>query len=62
MAATLHGDVDALTSPASRIVLGQPVGVGTGSLSLVHHIHTKQGQQQQQQQQQGLPPDSEVLA
>lgn len=38
VAATLHGDVDPLTSPASRIVLGRPVGVGTGSLDIVQQI------------------------
>ena len=35
VSATLHGDVDDLTSPAARIVLGRPVGMGTGCLELV---------------------------
>lgn len=36
--ATLHGDIDALTSPAARIVLGQPARVGTGALELVQKM------------------------
>lgn len=38
VSATLHGDVDSLTSPAARIVLGRPVGVGTGCLDLVQNM------------------------
>lgn len=38
VSATLHGDVDALTSPASRIVLGRTVAVGTGCLELVQRM------------------------
>lgn len=38
VSATLHGEVDPLTSPASRIVLGKPVGVGTGSLDLIQSL------------------------
>eukprot|EP00887_Chlorella_sp_A99_P007931 scaffold12.g7931.t1 len=38
VSATLHGDVDGLTSPAARIVLGQPVGVGTGAVELVQRV------------------------
>lgn len=40
VSATLHGDVDSLTSPAARIVLGRPVGVGTGCLDLVQDINS----------------------
>ncbi|GAB4821149.1 hypothetical protein N2152v2_008195, partial [Parachlorella kessleri] len=36
--ATLHGDIDALTSPAARIVLGQPPRVGTGAIELVQKM------------------------
>jgi DNA-directed RNA polymerase I subunit RPA1 len=39
VSATLHGDVDPLTSPAARIVLGRPVGVGTGSMELVQALN-----------------------
>ncbi len=39
--ATLHGDVDPLTSPASRIVLGRPVGVGSGACELVQRVQLK---------------------
>ena len=38
VSATLHGDVDALTSPAARIILGRPVGVGTGAIELVQDM------------------------
>lgn len=38
VAATLHGDVDPLTSPAARIVLGRPVQAGTGSMDLVQRL------------------------
>ena len=38
VSATLHGDIDPLTSPAARIVLGRPVGVGTGSIELVQML------------------------
>ncbi|KFM27291.1 DNA-directed RNA polymerase I subunit rpa1 [Auxenochlorella protothecoides] len=38
VSSTLHGDVDRLTSPASRIVLGQPVAMGTGAMDLVQHL------------------------
>jgi len=38
VSATLHGDIDPLTSPAARIVLGRPVGVGTGSMELVQTL------------------------
>lgn len=38
VSATLHGDIDPLTSPAARIVLGRPVGVGTGSIELVQTL------------------------
>lgn len=38
VSSTLHGDVDRLTSPASRIVLGEPVAMGTGSLDLVQRL------------------------
>jgi len=36
--AALYGEADALTSPAARIVMGQPVGLGTGSFTLCHPI------------------------
>jgi len=38
VSATLHGDIDPLTSPAARIVLGRPVGMGTGSMELVQTL------------------------
>jgi DNA-directed RNA polymerase I subunit RPA1 len=38
VSSTLHGDVDRLTSPASRIVLGEPVAMGTGALDLVQRL------------------------
>lgn len=38
VSSTLHGDVDTLTSPASRIVLGEPVAMGTGSLDLIQRL------------------------
>ncbi len=41
VSATLHGDVDALTSPAARIVLGRPVGVGTGAIELVQDMQAR---------------------
>ena len=41
VSATLHGDVDALTSPAARIVLGRTVGVGTGCLELVQDMEAQ---------------------
>ena len=44
VSATLHGDIDTLTSPAARIVLGRPVGVGTGSLDLVQNMHARPAQ------------------
>lgn len=36
--ATLHGLSDDLSSPASRIVLGQVVGLGTGCPGIVQHL------------------------
>ena len=33
--------MDALTSPAARIVLGQPVRMGTGSVELVQKMDAK---------------------
>ena len=44
VSATLHGDVDALTSPAARIVLGRTVGVGTGCLELVQNMEARPAQ------------------
>jgi DNA-directed RNA polymerase I subunit RPA1 len=38
VAATLHGDGDALASPAARIVLGRPVGVGTGAMAVLQRL------------------------
>ena len=38
VAATLHGDIDPLTSPAARIVVGRPVKVGTGSMDIVQGL------------------------
>lgn len=35
VSATLHGDVDPLSSPAARIVVGRPVKMGTGSMDLI---------------------------
>jgi DNA-directed RNA polymerase I subunit RPA1 len=42
--ATLHGEVDALASPASRLVLGRPAGVGTGCIELVQEIGARPAQ------------------
>lgn len=36
--AALYGEADSLVSPAARIVLGQPVNLGTGSFQLCHPI------------------------
>jgi DNA-directed RNA polymerase I subunit RPA1 len=36
--AALYGEADALSSPAARIVMGQPVALGTGSFQLCHPI------------------------
>jgi DNA-directed RNA polymerase I subunit RPA1 len=47
VSATLHGDVDPLTSPAARIVLGQPVRAGTGSMDLIQRLGAKQAAQHQ---------------
>lgn len=38
VSATLHGDIDPLKSPASRIVIGRPVQAGTGSMDLIHKL------------------------
>ena len=38
ISSTLHGDIDRLTSPASRIVVGQPVAMGTGAMGLVQKL------------------------
>jgi DNA-directed RNA polymerase I subunit RPA1 len=38
VSATLHGEVDTLASPAARIVLGRPVGAGTGSMGIVQRL------------------------
>ena len=39
VSATLHGDIDPLTSPAARIVLGRPVGMGTGALEVIQELN-----------------------
>jgi DNA-directed RNA polymerase I subunit RPA1 len=36
ISATLHGDKDPLTSASSRIVVGQPISAGTGSIDILH--------------------------
>ena len=38
MQAALSGDMDTLSSPSSRIVVGNPVASGTGSFELVHQL------------------------
>ena len=38
VSATLHGDIDPLTSPAARIVLGKPVRMGTGAMDIVQDL------------------------
>lgn len=38
VSATLHGDIDPLTSPAARIVLGQPVRSGTGAMDVIQRL------------------------
>lgn len=47
VSATLHGDIDPLTSPAARIVLGQPVHAGTGSMDLVQRLDAVPFQQKE---------------
>ena len=42
ISSTLHGDIDRLTSPASRIVVGQPVAMGTGAMGLVQKLEPAQ--------------------
>lgn len=42
VSSTLHGDVDRLTSPASRIVVGQPVAMGTGAMGIVQKLHAEE--------------------
>lgn len=44
VSATLHGDIDDLSSPASRVVLGRTVGVGTGSMGLVQNMNASPAQ------------------
>ena len=36
--ATLRGETDALATPASRIVMGRSVELGTGCLDLTQHL------------------------
>ena len=38
ISAALHGSVDPLSSPAARIVVGKPVGVGSGLPELIQNI------------------------
>jgi DNA-directed RNA polymerase I subunit RPA1 len=36
ISATLHGQSDPLNSASSRIVVGKPIGAGTGSIDILH--------------------------
>jgi DNA-directed RNA polymerase I subunit RPA1 len=42
MAACESGDVDRMTSPAARLVVGAPVASGTGSFDLLHPLSVAQ--------------------
>ena len=38
----MRGDSDPLTTPASRLVLGRTVELGTGCMDLTQHLDTMQ--------------------